>query len=91
MMNSPFMIDRARELARRLAAEAEGVPQRIDRAYRLLFARPPTARELSIGQRFLTQAKQPIDTATNVNEPKLSAWEQYAQILLSANEFMHVR
>ena len=91
MMNSPFMIERARELARRLAAEAKNDAQRIDRAYRLLFARPPTDREQAIGLRFLTQAKQPNHTATNANEPKLSAWEQYAQTLLSANEFMHVR
>ncbi len=90
MLNSPFMIERAIALSRRLAGEAEHDAARIDRAYQLLFARPPTPYEQAIGLRFVTAA-QPADQFAGKPERALSAWEQYAQILLSANEFMHVR
>src|SRR5439155_21936296 len=49
-MNSDFV----REQAKALAGRLEGtIPERIDRAYRLLFARRPTDQELAAGLAFL--------------------------------------
>ena len=43
--------------------------------------RPVTDRELSLGLAFLAAGGAP---------ERLTRWEQYAQVLLSANEFMYV-
>lgn len=85
LMNSPFMAARARSLAARLLREASDDPTRIERAYLLLYGRTPTAEEQQLGQEFV--ASMPVSPG----DQKLSPWEQYAQVLLSANEFMHIR
>jgi len=91
LMNSPFVIDQARALATRTemlaASSAANTPddtaRRIEIAYELLFSRAPTAEEIEVGR-----------TLVNANggaaEGGLSAWEQYLQLLLMANEFMFV-
>ena len=69
-MNSEFVHAQAKALAARL----EGTDaEKIDRAYRLLFARRPTDTEIAAGLSFL--GKDP------------GAWIQYAQVLLSSSEF----
>jgi cytochrome c553 len=78
MMNSPFMVARARALAARLHRECGTDPDRIARAYQLLYARRPTAEETTLGVAFL---------ANSTPEMKASNWESYAQVLLSAHEF----
>jgi hypothetical protein len=83
MMNSPFMVERAKALAQRLKGEAKTNEERISRAYQLLFGRSPTDGEMQLGSQYLAQ--EPKDGQ------KLSDWEQYAQVLLSSNEFMYVR
>jgi hypothetical protein len=83
MMNSPFMIDRAKALAKRLEGEAKTDEEKISRAYQLLFSRDPTASEASLGSEYIKL--QPS------SDQKLSNWEQYAQVLLSSNEFMYIR
>ena len=82
LLNSPFMIRQADALADRLARETGGAPDevRIRRAYELVYARPVSAAELAIGRDFLTQA---------TSDGK-SPWQQYAQILLSANEMQYL-
>ncbi len=50
---------------------------RIDEAYRILFSRAPTKQETELGLQFLHQGKDP--------------WPQYAQVLLSSNEFGFVQ
>jgi hypothetical protein len=72
-LNSPFLRGQARALARRVGSEATG-EGRVRRAYRLLFAREPTAAELRLGREFLAGA----------------GWEEYAQVLLASNEFLYL-
>jgi len=67
MMNSSFMVDRAKALVARISTDnptSEG--EKISNAYRLLYGRAATTREVAIGLRFLTQlpkvANQPIPT-----------------------------
>jgi len=83
LMNSPFMVQRARTLVSRIHNETESDKDQIDRAYRLLFSRSPSAQESQIGLEFL--ATKPDESNS------LSAWHQYAQVLLSSNEFMYLR
>ncbi|MEX2187667.1 MAG: PSD1 and planctomycete cytochrome C domain-containing protein [Pirellulales bacterium] len=83
LLNSPFMVERARALVKRLHADAaKSDADRIQLAYKLLYQRPPTAEEVDVGRAY-------IATAPDSNH--LSPWEQYAQVLLGANEFMYVR
>jgi mono/diheme cytochrome c family protein len=82
MMNSSFMAARAKALSTRLASEASDQPARIRRAYLLLYGRPATAEELELGLAFLDSP--PAD------DDRLSVWEQYAQVLLSASELMYL-
>ena len=56
--------------------------ERIKHAYQLLYSRVPDAQELELGLLFLSTEKH--------KEDKLSRWEQYAQALLGANEFMYL-
>ncbi|MBS0210066.1 MAG: DUF1553 domain-containing protein [Planctomycetes bacterium] len=81
MMNSKFMIARAKALAARLNKERADDPARIEYAYQLLYGRPVTDEELQLGRDFLASAV--------TNEKQLNPWEQYAQVLLSASEFMY--
>ncbi|MBB74113.1 MAG: hypothetical protein CMJ75_06320 [Planctomycetaceae bacterium] len=82
LMNSAFMLDRAKAFAARIAAVSMLEDERIRSAYRLLYCRLPTEDELRIGRTFLAQAQV---------QKGLTPWEQYSQTLLSANEFMYLR
>ena len=81
MMNSPLMHQRAAALAARLKGKAGDDPRRIDLAYHLLYGRAPSVEEARIGLDYVTAES---------DSTSLSAWQQYAQVLLSANEFMSV-
>ena len=81
MMNSPFMLNRAKALAARLHSDAsETDASRIARAYRLLYARESDANEIRLGLTFLAGA----------SDSSMSRWEQYAQILLASDEMLYV-
>jgi hypothetical protein len=73
VLNSPFMVSQAAALAERLQAE----PDRIDFAYCLLYGRPATPRERSLGQTF---------QAAGIDQP--ARLQQYAHALLAANEML---
>jgi hypothetical protein len=80
VLNSEFMIARARSLSAKLAAEEKDDAARIRRAFVRVFGRSASDREVRMGLAFLASAQKAA----------LSAWEQYAQVLLSANEFTFV-
>jgi hypothetical protein len=82
VLNSPFMVFQAERLAERLTAEAppddgRGDRRRIDRAYRLLYGRPPAEAEVRLGLAFLGEGDE-----------RPARWRQYAHALLAANEML---
>ena len=81
VMNSPFIIEQSKQLARRIQQSSGDDAARIRHAYALLFAREPEAEELAIAREFLQLP------ATEAG-PK--AWEQLAQALLATNEMLYV-
>ena len=85
MMNSHFMVDRAKVLTARVQKDRKSTADHITRAYQLLFSRDPQPQEMKLGTQFLTSAAK---TKENI---KLTPWQQYAQVLLSSNEFLFVR
>ena len=80
-LNSPFMTEQAKALAARtdkLTGEA-----RVRELYRLAFARNPNPGEVQVGLRF-------IEAPASAERSQLTAWQQYAQVLLMTNEMMFV-
>lgn len=95
LMNSPLMLDRAKALVARLEAMGETDEQRICHAYQLLFSRSPSEEEVYIGMEFLAATQDHESSpqrAPSANRTlEITQWQQYAQTLLSSNEFMFVR
>ncbi len=88
VLNSEFMIARARSLAARLATEGKDDAIRIRKAYLRVYGRNASEGEVQMGLAFLHAPEEPAQPG----EPNvtLNRWEQYAQVLLSANEFTFV-
>jgi hypothetical protein len=76
VLNSPFMVARAERLAQRLRGDDRRC---IERAYGLLYGRPPTAAEVRLGLAFLGAA-----------DDRPARWRQYAHALLAANEMLFI-
>ncbi len=76
----------AQELA---AAAAMEDPDRIRRAYALLYGRAPVGAELDSGLTFLAQAIS-SEEESDGDSRVLDAWTRYTRALLSANEFRFV-
>jgi hypothetical protein len=87
VLNSDFMVERARELARGLAGAAKDDRARIRLAIHRLYGRRARDWEVELGLEFLAAPDEPVSGGT---KPGLSRWEQYAQVLLGANEFAFV-
>jgi hypothetical protein len=79
VLNHPFVRDQAKRLAQRLLAADKDDRARIDRAYRLLYGRPPQAAEVDLGLSLVAG-----------NVPAEQAWQEYCHVLLCANEFIYV-
>ena len=80
VLNSPFMLGRAKAVAERLREEVpEDSADRIEHGYQLLFGREPLREEVKLGLQFVRSA-----------EEQDSAWQQYAQVLLGSNEMIYV-
>jgi mono/diheme cytochrome c family protein len=87
VLNSEFMVLAAKALVARLTEGSDcDDATRIRRTFPLLYGRPVTERELELGLAFLTAT----DSPGAGDKPALTRWEQYAQVLLSANEFLYV-
>ena len=80
MMNNPFVIERARQLAAKLNAPARSIEANVRRAYVSMYGRPATDDEVGLGKAFLQEK----------DDGEVDRWTQYAQILMAANEFLYV-
>jgi hypothetical protein len=91
VLNSEFVIRQAKALAARLASvPVDGDAARIQHAFMLLYGRLPTDSEAKLGLDFVGESKAVKAQPENKEKDSLSRWEQYAQVLLSANEFMYI-
>lgn len=82
LLNSPFLVKQSDALAKRIRSSSDSIPSRIKFAYKLLYGRSPSERELQLGEQFLTPDGGANDTD--------SLWSQYAQTLLISNEMFVV-
>ncbi len=75
-LNDPFVHARAQSLAKRLSA-IPNETDRLDRAWQLLFGRPPTEGEIAIASRYLRS-----------NGSDMAGW---LRVMLASNEFTYVK
>jgi len=82
LLNNPFAVGSAKAFASALSADASATDEsRVQRAYKLLFAREPDKAELALALEFL---RKPAAADGQ------SRWQQFAQLLFSSNEFLYV-
>jgi mono/diheme cytochrome c family protein len=86
-MNNPFVYQQASVLADRVH-DAPTDQARIVKAYEYVFQRKPTPEELELGLKFLSST--PDKPGYGVTGEPITAWHEYARILLSSNEFQFV-
>jgi hypothetical protein len=82
-MNSPFIQDQARRIARDCQAQSNDDPARVAWLYHRILSRDPSSDERELALHFLKTA----DTSAS---EKLSPWDRLAQVLLLTNEFWFV-
>jgi hypothetical protein len=88
LLNSEFVLTRARALSRRLDREAgPDTGDRIDRAFRLAFGRAPTEEEIVAARKFLDE--QPRRYAGRPDAVERS-WTDLCQAVLASNAFLYV-
>jgi hypothetical protein len=81
-LNGPLLENQASALATRLADQfPEDDSSRIAQAYSLLYCRQPTPTELELGLQYLGACEE---------DGRAAVWQQYAHVLLVANEFLFV-
>ena len=82
-MNDPFIHERAAKFAARVMREKSDDPSRIERAFQILYARPPAPEETEMAAGHLAQL-----AAKNL--PADKAWQSLSRALLAANEFLYL-
>jgi hypothetical protein len=105
LMNSDFATARAKALAGRLARESSGdLDARIIRAYRVVLARDPSAKECDQARTFLAAQTEllrararacaplarPTFTLPETDPAEAAAWVDFALAMLNRNEFVYV-
>jgi hypothetical protein len=81
LLNSPFIIARARALAARTSI-APTDEERVTQSYRRVLSRDPTPTEMALALDYVRVEDRP--------DGEMSRWDRYAQILLASNELMYV-
>ena len=81
MINSNFMVEQAKRLAKRITLGSTMMDStNIQKTYAILYNREPTNEEINLALSFL---QLPV-------EGKLTRWEQYSHTLLAATEMMYI-
>lgn len=90
VLNSPFMLQQSAALAERVQRDVPGDQEgQVRQAYRLLYGRDPTAKQIQLARDFFAPVVN--DRAANdqaaIDPAALGElWKQYAQALLGSNE-----
>jgi mono/diheme cytochrome c family protein len=86
-MNDPFIYSQAEKVADRVYPKPDD-QTRIDELYLILYGRRPTAKELALGETFVKGT--PEKPGYTIQGKPVTAWKEYARVLLSSNEFEFV-
>ncbi|MBC8244939.1 MAG: DUF1553 domain-containing protein [Verrucomicrobia bacterium] len=81
VMNSRFMVEQAKRLAKRVTGDnPDASAEQVQSIYDILYNRKPSAAELNLALGFLQLPA----------ESRLTRWEQYSHALLAANEMSFI-
>jgi hypothetical protein len=87
LMNSGFVAERARNVAALLLDDKQASEaQRIERAYLITLNRKPEPADVDSGITYLSSFRQRFGESRT----PLDAWQSYARILISSNDFMYL-
>jgi hypothetical protein len=91
LMNSDFMRDTAVAFAGRACRDAPAPRNRIRHMTELAYNRPATTDEITRAEDYLAQYRN-LALATGLNPAlaSIEAWQSYARVILTANEFFYV-
>jgi hypothetical protein len=91
LMNNPFVLRQAEQMARRLTSQADLKPAgRVDLAFRIVLGRSPTPTEQSTALSFLQDYRQSLDGAGHKENAFLAAWTSLCQALFGAGQFRYL-
>lgn len=91
LMNSDFMRDTAAAFARRACRDAPDPRDRIRRMEELAYSRSPTSDENAKAEEYLAQYRNlALTTGLILSRADTEAWQSYARVILTANEFFYV-
>jgi hypothetical protein len=82
LMNDPFVHAQAKRFAARVRGDAADDRGRVERAYRVLFGRPPTDDEATAAVGYVAKVAEKVGSER--------AWEGLARALFLSNEFVYV-
>jgi hypothetical protein len=92
LLNDPFLLEQADHFAARVTAATDGEQRRVETAFRLAFARPPSPTEVAASVSLLTKLRKRYVEKEKL--PPAAAERQtlarLCQMLLCANEFLYV-
>lgn len=87
IMNDKFAHEQAAHLATRLSLLEKTDTARVDRAFRILYARPPEPAELSMATDYLSRIRAQLAAKKQSSD---EAWPSLVRALLGANEFLYL-
>jgi hypothetical protein len=88
LLNDPFVQKQALGLAKRVLAQADSDPARIQLAYHLILTRSATAKECARAQHYIAEYEAAAGKDTN---PRLTAWTSFCQAILASAEFRYIK
>ncbi len=91
LLNNPFVHDEAARFAESLIAAEADPSSRLERAYRCVFARPPSESETQKALGFLERYGQRLESdGMDPGQCERESWSALARTLLASNEFLFI-
>ena len=87
-LNDPFVHARSAGFAARLM-ELPDDRARLERAFELMFARPPSEDDHAAMVRFLSEYTAELVSDAVTDRPRI-AWAAWLRVLMSGNEFVYI-
>src|SRR5690606_22182571 len=88
LMNDPFVVQQSQVWANRLLAEASDPAQRVERMYRLAFARAPHDEERVAALEFLVQQGQELGLNPQQSLADARTWADLCHVMFNVKEFV---
>jgi hypothetical protein len=89
VLNSEFAHKQAKRFAERLVREGGSTEARLNKAFQVALARPPTKDEIKEADEYLQSVRAPLRVA-GIKDQGTAAYGSYLRVLLGSSEFMFV-